>query len=175
MRCKEKNFTVRRASGVAFACACSLYINKKNKTLLESPSKLPGPLCACACSLYINKKKISVAKLQHLWRFGDWVRGAPAWLLCVSAWVGDEVRGALPGLLCVSACKLNFSLVYWDERPSDPGSLLCVSACACGLNINNKNKTPTILDCRGRKVWIIKRYLKRLSHFCIFYNSHYPI
>ncbi len=66
MRCKEKNFTVRRASGVALACACSLNINKKNKTLLESPSKLPGPLCACACSLNINKKKISVAKLQHL-------------------------------------------------------------------------------------------------------------
>ena len=66
MRCKEKNFTVGQASGVAFACACSLYINKK----------------------------ISVVKLQHFSGFGDGVRGAPAGLLCVSAWVVDGVRGA---------------------------------------------------------------------------------
>ena len=89
-------------------------------------------LCACACSLYKNKKKYT--------QEGDKVRGGPAGLLCVSAWVGDDVRGGPGRLLCVSACELNFSIVYWSERPKSSVSLLCVSACACGLNINKKNK-----------------------------------
>ena len=73
------------ASLRALACACSLYINKKNKFKREPRGGPAGPLCACACSLYINKKKISVAKLQHTPRFGDEVRRALAGLLCVSA------------------------------------------------------------------------------------------
>jgi len=44
---------------------------------------------------------------------------------------------------------LNFFIVYGREVRSGPGALLGVSACACGLNIKIKNKTPTILDCRG--------------------------
>ena len=46
-----------------------------------------------------------------------------------------------------------FSLVYGREVRGAPGALLGVSACACAcaLNITIKNKTPTILDCRGLK------------------------
>ena len=93
---------------MAFACACSLNINKKNKSLRGPRSKLPGPLCACACSLFKNKKKISVAKLQHTTGFIDGVCSGPGALLCVFLWVLDGVCSGPTWLLCVFACELGF-------------------------------------------------------------------
>jgi hypothetical protein len=61
----------------ACACACSLFKNKKNKSLREARGVLPGSLCACACSLFKNKKKYT--------QEGDKARGGPAGLLCASA------------------------------------------------------------------------------------------
>ena len=58
--------------------------------------------------------------------------------------LGRDPRRAPARLLGRSACALDFFIVYCREvRGALPG-LLCVSACACGLNIKNKNKTPTI-------------------------------
>jgi hypothetical protein len=68
----------------ACACACSLFINKKNKSLREPRGTLPGPVRACACSLHINKKKNKCCNFATPLTLRE-VRGAPPGSLCVFA------------------------------------------------------------------------------------------
>ena len=49
-----------------------------------------------------------------------------------------------PGRCVVLLVRWIFSLVYCREVRGARAGVLGVSACACGLNIKIKNKTPTI-------------------------------
>ena len=95
------------------------------------------------------------------------MRGAPSGSLCRSAqklqFSGVRHVELQPGCCVFLLVHWIFSLVYCRGVRRGPWSLLGVSACACGLNIKIKNKTPTILDCRDLKGCDYK-ICRRVSH-----------
>ena len=59
MGCQIKKNIAHVRSALRCGCPLVLVVYlkiKKNKALREPRGELSGPLCACACSLYINKK-----------------------------------------------------------------------------------------------------------------------